>query len=997
MIDCKKAMKTSRNLLVDKLTTAEKYWSMLELEIARCKSEEEVVTLEDLQLAFENAVNSNVENIDVSEPAEYFLAAGRKHTEEVELAMKQLIDVSDAVIERAKELWKIAKTCPLPKELCTRLKRRIDVCTTVNKCSKFLDQSSLPNFHSDERYLASVRELKTTLSNLLHDESTEIEATMLEKVSGPFNLYHWRCEVNGLWIHGSQLATAEKLLEEACKLGDAASSTDEWKVLEKEIKAARENTETALLLVENFNKATATLEDEISIDASNVVQIIEHYLKTWNDSTTELKERLASCLAAEQSIRIKQPDIHHQLVECHEAIRLVESSSSVVLRILGIMAEFGADSSLVQSENALQLSSRHVIDFRDLTTLANNLAEYAVKLPQFKLMGVLHHSINKLHADSYKWNEEAQVLIPPKATRNKSKIETKTTTRTAIVEKLMEPVALAVRLPMHERLLSTLSEIDTFSTELLAFLLSGVAIKASISIQDQFDEKFQNQLYEDIGKLYHMQETINLLPVDLSEAQVLNWLIQLFEWTQYVPYPSDDPAHAGIVLSDAKSKLQSAATVIAQVPSNVLQLLSSLKVLNLDPTVGPQGFVERTHNVIKLSGSLLDFLEKEVDKAEKIQREIEVALEMRAGHNQLLHLSLRMASLLVQPDFAVKKNLDRELKASEIAEANKASGKAPKKPESEGKSSGQRDYSQPLTLSGHKLEVKPRAELTVVPPVNTVKCAAASCDGQVLIGRGAYCSDQCACASASSLFSDLLTARNLITSIAYVEKHYSGSNLNEEILRIAQLLVADKKAFQILRENDESIEEIFSKKLDQKNYIASLNSALTTNKPKDENPTTPSSEKKLPMLMDLLGGLPVAAASVVLRSEAGEMTAVPSTPTLAAAPSDDDVRFKVRLAFEDFFMKMFFKLLGRDYVGVSAILALEMEEELSKKYTTVLMQGRDSRDGAKSRKELNRKEYRQRFMSLIQNLKRSHNEQLVSNFLFVYAMTYRIIESDDTN
>ena len=94
------------------------------------------------------------------------------------------------------------------------------------------------------------------------------------------------------------------------------------------------------------------------------------------------------------------------------------------------------------------------------------------------------------------------------------------------------------------------------------------------------------------------------------------------------------------------------------------------------------------------------------------------------------------------------------------------------------------------------------------------------------------------------------------------------------------------------------------------------------------------------------------------------------TPSSSSSHSEEEFRKVVRFHFEDIFIAALLRqgICGAACLG--AILALELEEELYLKY---LVATQSASETSNAKKELNKKDYREKQISLYRNLKQIHN------------------------
>jgi hypothetical protein len=103
---------------------------------------------------------------------------------------------------------------------------------------------------------------------------------------------------------------------------------------------------------------------------------------------------------------------------------------------------------------------------------------------------------------------------------------------------------------------------------------------------------------------------------------------------------------------------------------------------------------------------------------------------------------------------------------------------------------------------------------------------------------------------------------------------------------------------------------------------------------------------------------------------------------------DDELRLKVRYKLEDLFARTFLRLKVPGAAPQAAFLALDVEEELYCRYlpgssAAATAGGGGGGGGSSSKTLLNSKEYTKHYIMLLSNLKKSHNDQLVSSSFYL--------------
>ena len=115
-----------------------------------------------------------------------------------------------------------------------------------------------------------------------------------------------------------------------------------------------------------------------------------------------------------------------------------------------------------------------------------------------------------------------------------------------------------------------------------------------------------------------------------------------------------------------------------------------------------------------------------------------------------------------------------------------------------------------------------------------------------------------------------------------------------------------------------------------------------------------------------------AAAVKALGSTPVPIPASKANPTASSSGPEEDLRIKIRYGLEELFERTLSRLQVPGAVNHAAIIAMEFEEELCLKYATT--------ESKASKKTIifDKKEYRKHYLMLTSNLRKTHNDQLVS-------------------
>ena len=714
-------------------------------------------------------------------------------------------------------------------------------------------------------------------------------------------------------------------------------------------------------------------------------------------------------------------------------------------------------------------NTEHIMDFREVTLYANQLSQAIEKHSSFLLLHNLSKEINEIHASASNWNEIASGLLPQKtSTRNKMKNEIIQTTYDDILSILSEPIARVIITPMHERLINILSQVDILRQKLINFLLP---LEPSMNATSNFQStEFIEKIHNDIKIIHDLHKTIELIPLDLQETRVLNWMNELFEWIASIPYPNDDPKKHAITTEFAQQKIEESLTIVGTIPGNVIETLCSLNVMNLDDTKGPVGFHPNIHTSLNLAGDFHDHLEKQIQHTKDFQSRVLYTLETRRPDIDVLKkLHEEMFTLLVLPTSQTRRMLEKalnksasrvatgqRLRASEVSDAlhsssSEYSGNEDEEEEADAYwsdiqkngaatdgSSGSSSRGKGLTSSSHKRNrdiVDSLADLnsssttikrahikTEEKPTTSSKkqklCANPDCPTKSnKLKSSSYCSNHCAITNAATALNSLLLYRKLLCIYGAMKNH--TIQIKDPSNNLHKVSTADWNAFAINKPIAQIAMNDILLSLKNINYIAevqqqsprsggsyndtletflmedSRRSAMLSTENTHNNETMSVNmnniDKKTNYIQSMLLSLPPAAGAVLLKGDSeGQsihsvaMKSVGSvTITPAQTSSDEDLRLKIRYGLEELLERSLTRLNVPGAVNHAAFIALEFEEELCMKYATAESKASGSGSGKKSSSSgllvFDKKEYRKHYLMLISNLRKVHNDPLVSD------------------
>lgn len=151
------------------------------------------------------------------------------------------------------------------------------------------------------------------------------------------------------------------------------------------------------------------------------------------------------------------------------------------------------------------------------------------------------------------------------------------------------------------------------------------------------DYEYTDVLYSESQKLNHLQQRMELIPLDLPELKVVRWLGALYAWMLDAPCPfSDTIAKVPLNYSSAKQKYRDGVPLIAEIPPELVGILIKINVIMTDDKGMATGFHPSVHRELKRSGDFFDYLEGLISLNEELVSQLSPIMGL---------LKARMASI----------------------------------------------------------------------------------------------------------------------------------------------------------------------------------------------------------------------------------------------------------------------------------------------------------------------------------------------------------------
>lgn len=992
---------------------AERLWSVVSSAIGDCQRGV-AVSQEALQTAVAEAEGSRVRDEGIAQQASELLQRAQQEEARFAGLLEGIVDATEENVRSARTMVEQAQCLPLTSAGAQRLIQRSTLCTAVFESERVLAAfNSTQNAALSEREMHTLRELSNTINKLSAAELAGVELELLNSVKDRILLFLWRAEVHFLWLHPIAPAAAELIRSHGDQLGDAAHSCPEWTELNAEIQRGA----SFLTLAEALLADVERLREECAADPTQ-----------WLTASAPLEERLRSLVQTDATLRIKTASITTALTENLELFSLMRSAQATLSAVQTAMA-------------ATATPFRPVADFKEITYFVNQLSSLAEKHESFSPLRSLREDMCQIHSAASQWNESAINFLPQKATRNKLKPDSAQFTMPQLLNKLAEPIARAVFTPMHEKFKAVLSEIDSFRIAFMAFLLPpDFPVNDTCNFQSPV---FTSKLQEDMVTIGNMRNQVELIPLDMPEFRVLQWVSALFEWIHAIPYPGDDPKQHAIPMEVALKRIEESEPIVGTIPGNVIETLCQLGAMNLDEAAGPVGFHANIHPFFNLAGDLSDHLEQQVKRSQQLELRIKQAVETKHPAKDLAQLLEESATLLVQVSASVRRSVERLLNKSGgrlglgrgLAQSESESSEYSGNEEDEDaevdnywtekttfktKSSGKRAREVADSLVSTGASKKPSTEMTAAAKKsgeekpakkNKTLCTNPDCPTSAnKLKNSLYCSNHCAMVTASQVLSALVAYRKQLCVYGCAQRRLIS--LDDACTMSAKVFDADWKAYA----NDspamhEAVADIVAG-MKGAGFIAESQNPSRLMPSRSGDPLevflvegerraqlldggafmapegfNAGAERKTTYIQSILSALPPAAGPVFLRGDAEGLSAhsaavraLGGSPVQVGLGSkgtsnaavDEELRLKIRYGLEELLERTLSRLQVAGAANHAAFIALEFEEELCLKHSTA------ESKLAKKGLIFDKKEYRKHYLMLVSNLRKAHNDQLVS-------------------
>lgn len=934
----KSALTRSFNALVTLQTEAEKHWTLVNSAINDLR-QGLAITHEVLQELFQGAAQTGVTNAPIEQTAVEMLTLGKVKEEECLQRLQHVTNASAGCLSEAQALLTIVHHHAIPLATANRVRLLHETCEAVAHCSQFLSDSS----QDGNVDLLRLRDCSRMIQKLDGQVSSgTVEHSMLHTVRDRFMSFAWTAEVQSI-LKGKNmvaLVAAERLIAKGAEMGLGIVNTQEWSQLQSAISTARDMMTASDRAIVSVN---AILES-ITIDEKDVGDLGSMSLRDVMQSSNYLALK-AGAKSLLDLVRPLVEELSALNGRCSSLLVAKEEESTKVGGALATVTTYASASAFVLGLESLQTLHGFLLpDLADLVSLETKLLALTDVQQGSVLLNKMALIVKAAHAEVNLWMERTLALLPMRTSRHRNRFECRGTT-VGDLQLLSEDLAVKIcHTAVHQRIEEVNQEVVTFRSKLIAFLLKPQVGELSNSFAH-----LRSGLFDDIKVLTELQSDADLIPLDLPEFWALRWVFDLFVWLEGVPFPGEDPNQFSMTLEAGQKKLIMGVPLIRALSAHIVQELSRLGVMRLDENKVPVGFHPKVHGTLARSGEIYDHLEEQVKLCREFQRRVETAIRADHGPGDLSKLVAEMRALLIEPDAAVRRMLEKTL----AAKGHPTSG-AGGVPVALGRQRKRQSddaffYDDDVT-AGSGLQL-PRAvivkEAKPPKPIKKAKqfqCAAQNCGKELRsVQWSGFCSDACAIRSASEMFAAMMSYKECLPALST-----KADSANVEAFR------ADLNAFDLV---------------DGKGNA--LTGATPVNTNAMEIDAQPSPRGKVSAINSTFVKVP-AVMQVLLAKDMLGVTpkALKIPPKVSATPNADHVlRTKARASWEDFFVQSLQRMEIKGDMFLAIVLSEELEAATYQKYST----------GG----QFDVKEYKKHHQMLLSNLRQAHNESLVSISAFV--------------
>jgi hypothetical protein len=879
--------------------------------------------------------NTQIANDGLEQEALAKLREGESLGRECEQSLATLVTVDDETLKASEALVERVRTNFIAASIGTRMKLRYETMKTILSCQTLLKESpgEAVSAAAVTKKLNDMRDAKMSLLRLTSSvQADSLEASMIETVRDRFLHFQWTAEARDVLF--SELKTpvmhAQRLLEETATMSAAIQETQEYRQLSQAIDVYHDlqtkavtSKDAFLNMLQKFVIPPEHYQSQMDVDDSASAQppnrLLELTKKTqalaaiWVKEVGSLYQQVKEYQAVAEKARVINEDIAETVMRTTRGMQVIQSIFSMFDVLENSLSDTSADSKTLATMPAF-----------DATLISDYQVTLKDTLPgDVPLVLELHRILDIVNFQVHRFVETYSNMVPVFFTRQRNRSDASFATKEVLISVLMEPIARAIRTPIHARLHQALAQISDLRSKITDFLVQPNQIKAIAVGDTATDEEQEAQLKNDLVTIETLLQESELIPLDLPETKVLAWLKELFEWIDRIPLPNTTDFE--IDYEEAISCKKEAIPLIQEIPGSIIAELISMGVMATDDDGAPSGFVSDAHMRLQNVGDYFEHLEKQIGLADVFSLKVERILAGDAQPKDIENLLKEKDALVVLPSRSCLRMLERAQEAHKTKKNASAAAFVQQKVEKKN------------VMTSKMTEA---AAVAAAPKKSSRLCASSGCTQALRLPIcSAFCSDTCAVKSIEELTRGILKYKTAIQA----QKQAAAVGAQVSVSQFGhRTRIEDVKAFD-LNPMKKSVEGI---------------AAGGTDDGKSPRASAVSNHA----LSDIMHRLPAVTHDILRLDKLKDKVA-------AAGQKDRSFRLTVRGALEDVFNVTLGKLGAKAGVFQAAIMALEVEQGMFEKY-----------DHATSG------EYQKHFRMLNTNLKRPNNEYLVSRIRLLSAL-----------
>lgn len=921
-------LKSDLSAVANILQTAKREWEKLASALEDAK-EGLAVSAEVVLSTLQHCRNTQIASDELEQETVAKLQEGEKLSQECEQTLAVLVEVSSQAVEQAEALVEKVRHSFVSSSIGTNMKLRCETLKTVLSCQNILQEGVSvrgdTNKTNVSQQLNTMRELKMSLLRLSSmAKAGSLEAKMISSVRDEFLYQQWCAEVRDLLVSSvkTSVSHAERLLEDARSMqlplqeapefvqlndavvqchhirNEAKIAADEFQALLKSFQVPTEDYRSTMEVDESSS------EEQHSDRLTSLTKSVLKLSSLWSTEAKSILERVRTFSSQVLRSPVMDHDISDAVGKISRGIEVIES----VFVMFSIINDTLAKAVKISPEILPTFDAKYILEYQN--AIQENLPDDSpIVMELRRVLDMVNNQVQRF-VDTY------VNLVPAFFTRQRNRVDSTLASKETLIAVLNEPIARAIRTPIHSRLLQVWNQVCELREKIRDFVIQPNQVKNTIKVGDQVhDEQEEEQLKNDLLTIEKLVNEAELIPLELPEATVLSWLKELWEWIERIPLPHTTDFE--IDYEEALACKKEAIPLIQEIPGATIIELVGMKIMDVDENGSLTGFVADAHPRLQNVGDYFENLEKQIGLAETFSLKVERILATEVQFKDIEALLKEKESLVVLPPRACLRLLDRALEAHR-----------------------QKKIATTSSFVQQKVEKKMTSKLMEAATIATQShkkssrlCARSGCSHALRLPiTMSFCSDTCGVKSIEELAQGIIKYKTAIQA----QKQAAAVGAQVSSVQMAhRIRMNDVKAFDLnpMKKAVDGISE------DSKSPRASLASTTVL--------------QSNSALSEIMHRLPAVAHDLLRLDKLKEKPSVTGT-------KDRSFRVTVRTTLEDIFSTILSKLNVKAAAFHAAMMAIDIEQGLYEKYD-------QTASG----------EYQKHFRMLNTNLKRPNNEYLI--------------------